>query len=464
MSAATRRAAALLPLIASLLVAPVVPAVSVGSDQLVVPTRAERAHVTPSPEAPSTVVLDDPAAHVAAYWRGRPHARVELAFSEDGQRFGAWQDAGRDEAGQGPEARTFGGLLDAGDATAVRVRTDRPVGRLTLVGISDDGGAATQRQVPALAVAEAATTQPVVTPRAGWGADEALMTWTPQFYDTRKLVVHHTATSGAYADPAAAAEQVRAIYRYHAVDRGWGDIGYNFLIDRFGTVYEGRYSRDYSGANPSGDDAQGRGVTAAHTSGWNSGTVGVAMLGTHTDADVSPAAREALTRLLAWEASSHGIDPEATEAFVNPVSNATTTTPNIAGHRDYAATECPGGIFYGTLPQLRRDVAAQVAGPTPSPPAPDTTAPTTPTGLSAVGRRDRVDVAWAASTDDTGVTSYVLQRKRGSGSFSTVARPTGTSYVDTAVARRTTYSYRVRAKDAAGNLSPWSAVAKTRTG
>ena len=96
----------------------------------------------------------------------------------------------------------------------------------------------------------------------------------------------------------------------------------------------------------------------------------MALLGTLTTHDATPAARDALNRLLAWEASRNGINPEATEAFVNPVSGATITSPNIAGHRDYAATACPGDTFYPTLPAIRRDVAALIAGSTP---APDTT-------------------------------------------------------------------------------------------
>ena len=208
------------------------------------------------------------------------------------------------------------------------------------------------------------------------------MTWAPQFYATKKLVVHHTDTSDDYTDRAGAEAQIRSIYYYHSVTQGWGDIGYNFLIDKFGNIYEGRYSRDYAGANPTGDDASGNGVTGAHTGGWNSGTVGVALLGTLTTHDATPAAREALERLLAWESSRHGIDPQATEPFVNPVSGATITTPNIAGHRDYAATACPGDTFYATLPTIRAETAALVSGT----PAPDTTAPTAPTGLKAVAR------------------------------------------------------------------------------
>ncbi|MEJ7755939.1 MAG: N-acetylmuramoyl-L-alanine amidase [Nocardioidaceae bacterium] len=267
-------------------------------------------------------------------------------------------------------------------------------------------------------VALAATDQPPVLSRDQWGADPQYMTWAPQFYPTKKLIVHHTATSNDYADRAGAESQVRSIYYYHSVTQGWGDIGYNFLIDKFGNVYEGRYSREYGGANPSGDDANANGVTGARTSGWNSGTVGVAMLGTFTDRDVTPAARDALEALLAWEANRHGIDPQATQPFVNPVSGATTTTPNIAAHRDYTATECPGDTFYGTLPAIRSQVAARIAGPGTA----DTTAPTPPSNLTASGGKSRVTLSWAKSSDDVGVAGYrVLRSRSSSGTFTQVA-------------------------------------------
>ena len=302
---------------------------------------------------------------MATYWQGNPDALVTLAFSSDGVHFGTPQSAGRDEMGeQRKNGTTYGALLSAPGAVAVRVSTDRPLKRLTVLGLSDGVTTTAQEPTPSStpAVESAATAEPSIVSRGGWGADPAYMTWAPQFYSTKKLIVHHTATSDNYTNRAGAEAQIRSIYYYHSVTQDWGDIGYNFLIDKFGTIYEGRYSRDYAGANPTGDDATGRGVTAAHTSGWNSGTVGVALLGTLTTHDATPAARDALTRLLAWEASRNGINPEATEAYVNPVSGATITSPNIAGHRDYAATACPGDTFYPTLPAIRRDVAAPDRG------------------------------------------------------------------------------------------------------
>ena len=372
---------------------------------------------------------------------------------------------GRDEIGRArKDGTTYGALHSAAGTVAVRVSTDRPVERLTVLGLSD-GSTTTKRTARrsapgALSAADAAVTEPAVAPRGSWGADPAYMTWAPQFYATRKLVVHHTDTSDAYADRAGAEAQIRSIYYYHSVTQGWGDIGYNFLIDKFGNIYEGRYSRDYAGANPTGDDATGRGVTGAHTGGWNSGTVGVALLGTLTAHDATPAAREALQRLLAWEAGRNGIDPQATAPFVNPVSGATITTANIAGHRDYAATACPGDTFYPTLPAIRAGTAALVNGT----PAPDTTAPSAPTGLKAVAGRTQVSLSWARATDNVGVARYQVWRSKSSTTgYSQVGTTTDLRFTSGSLARRTTYYFKVRAVDAAGNVGPFGTRASART-
>jgi N-acetylmuramoyl-L-alanine amidase/Fibronectin type III domain len=427
-----------------------------------VATRSER--VVRSISAAATVALTRPATSVATYWQGNADALVTLAFSADGVHFGTPQSAGRDEMGeQRKNGTTYGALLSAPGAVAVRVSTDRPLARLTVLGLSDGVTTSVEDPTPSptLAVASAATAEPSIVSRGGWGADPAYMTWAPQFYETKKLIVHHTATSDNYTDRAGAEAQIRSIYYYHSVTQDWGDIGYNFLIDKFGTIYEGRYSRDYAGGNPTGDDANGRGVTAAHTAGWNSGTVGVALLGTLTTHDATPAARAALNRLLAWEASRNGINPEATEAFVNPVSGATITRPNIAGHRDYLATACPGDTFYPTLPTIRRDVAALIAGGTP---APDTTPPSEPTALTAVPGRTQVTLTWKAPAETNDVNNYQVWRSSSATTgFAQAGTPTGTTITVGSLKRRTTYYFRVRAVDTSGNIGPFSATVSART-
>jgi hypothetical protein len=423
-----------------------------------VATRSEQ--VVRSVTAAATVALTRPATSVATYWQGNADALVTLAFSSDGVHFGTPQSVGRDEMGeQRKNGTTYGALLSAPRAIAVRVSTDRPLARLTVLGLSD--GVTTTAQEPTPAVAGAATAEPSIVSRGGWGADPAYMTWAPQFYPTKKLIVHHTATSDNYTDRAGAEAQIRSIYYYHSVTQDWGDIGYNFLIDKFGTIYEGRYSRDYAGANPTGDDATGRGVTGAHTAGWNSGTVGVALLGTLTTHDATPAARDALTRLLGWEASRNGINPEATEAYVNPVSGATITSPNIAGHRDYAATACPGDTFYPTLPAIRRDVAALIAGSTP---APDTTPPSQPTDLTAVPGRTQVTLTWNAPVETDDINNYQVWRSSSATTgFAQAGTPTGTTFTVGSLKRHTTYYFRVRAVDTSGNIGPFSATVSART-
>ncbi|MEJ7794957.1 MAG: N-acetylmuramoyl-L-alanine amidase [Nocardioides sp.] len=407
-----------------------------------------------------TFDLEHPAAHVAAYWRGNPAARVSIAFSTDGVHFSEPVAAGRDDLGaQRRNGITYGTLHTTSDAVAVRVMTDRPLAHVTVLGLREGTGRTAVTLVDT-STAEAATVQPTVMSRSAWGADPALMTWAPEFQATRKLIVHHTDTSNDYADRAGAEAQIRSIYYYHSVTQGWGDIGYNFLIDKFGTVYEGRHSRDYGSASPSGDDATGRGVTGAHTGGWNSGTVGIAMLGTFSSQDVTPAARDALEALLAWEAQRNNIDPRATEPFVNPVSGATITTPNIAAHRDYAATLCPGDAFYATLAAIRSDVADRMAA---TPATPDTTAPTAPTQLTATGGKGRASLTWTAASDDVAVTGYQVWRSRSATTgFSQVATTASRSYTDSSLARRTTYYYRVRASDAAGNVGSFSSTASAR--
>jgi N-acetylmuramoyl-L-alanine amidase len=294
--------------------------------------------------------------HLAVHWRGHRTAFVQVAMSRDGRHFGRRRAVALDDAAR-PSRETWGAVMTAYGVRAVRVYTDRPLPRLTVLWLKDRGG-----PPRATAIAAATVSQPQVIPRVDWGADESLRydsagneIWPPAYYPVQKLIVHHTDTQNDDPNPAAT---VRSIYYYHAVTQGWGDIGYNFLIDEQGRIYEGRHTIDYpSGSSPTGQDASGRGVTGAHAQGFNSGTVGIALLGTLTNQDATPAARQALEQLLAWEAGDHGIDPQGSSLYTNPVNGTQKTFANIAGHRDVNATECPGGVFYATLPAIRSDVA-----------------------------------------------------------------------------------------------------------
>ncbi|MCL5962438.1 MAG: peptidoglycan recognition protein family protein [Chloroflexi bacterium] len=185
---------------------------------------------------------------------------------------------------------------------------------------------------------------PPIIPRAGWGADESLRfqggqeIWPKQYQRVEKIVVHHTATSNAEADPAAT---VRGIYRYHAVSRGWGDIGYNFLVDRNGNIYEGRCG---------GDD-----VIGGHVAAYNPGTLGVALIGDYSVDGISAKAQQALSQLLAWKCTAKGIDPLGSSNF-----DDLRRLPNISGHRDLNQTNCPGDTLYRQIPTIRKMVRANM--------------------------------------------------------------------------------------------------------
>ncbi|HUT20322.1 MAG TPA: N-acetylmuramoyl-L-alanine amidase [Anaerolineae bacterium] len=183
--------------------------------------------------------------------------------------------------------------------------------------------------------------QPAIITRAGWGADESHMDWSPEHVFSRKIVIHHTVTTNDYTE-AEAAKWVRAVYYYHAVTLGWGDIGYSYLVDRYGNIYEGRYG---------GPDA-----VAGHTYGYNYGSTGVALIGTHgnyaSSVPASEAALRALEMLAAWEGARAGIHPFGASEMVGMA------IPNLAGHRDFPPyrTTCPGDEAYAQLPELRQAV------------------------------------------------------------------------------------------------------------
>jgi len=366
----------LLPILIASLAVAVAPALPTEAHG---PVRVAASELHVSLERERTFALPLAGSHVALHWVGQSAAQVTVAFSTDGRAFGPPIAVGRDEVGEGrANGETYGSLLLAGGARFVLVTSDRPLARLSILAL--DTRSSGDASIGFGAVAAAATpAQPAVISRAGWGADESLRfdatgheLWPPVFQPIQKLIVHHTAGQNNDPNPAAT---VRAIYYYDAVTQGWGDMGYNFLIDEAGHVYEGRHSRTYlPGEDPTGEDTSGNGVTGAHAVGFNSGTVGIALLGTLTNQDATPAARDALTRLLAWIAGGHGIDPHGSALYTNPVNGTQKTFPNIAGHRDVAATECPGGVFYATLPALRDAVAAMIAGT----PTPDFTVSTSP--------------------------------------------------------------------------------------
>lgn len=388
----------------------------------------------------------------------------EVRFLNDG-RWTAWMTSHVDDFPTIGE-RTFSALLAGQDADRFQLR-GRNTGLKTVAINTTDGPRAIAVSQSVASAAHLA--QPPVVSRAGWAADEShrfnsdgTEKWPPAFYPTQKLIVHHTATQNSDPDPAAT---VRAIYRYHAIDKGWGDIGYNFLVDAQGSIYKGRYSgppgtRDQD--TSAGENSLGNGVTAAHTTGYNSGTMGIAILGTYTDAAIPAAARAALVDHLAWESDHHGLDPLASTPYTNPVSGAQKVIDNISGHRDWVATECPGEPFYRDLPSIRQDVAAKISA---TPPVPDTAAPTSPADLTATAVKRKVSLSWTSSTDSggSGLAGYEIWRSTSAaGTFLKIATTASTSYANSGLTRGATYWYYVVAYDRAANRSAPSNTASAK--
>ncbi len=192
--------------------------------------------------------------------------------------------------------------------------------------------------------------RPAITTRHGWGADERLRE--KGFVYTKKVkavFVHHSATGNNYRC-AQAPSVIRGIYRYHVRSMGWRDLGYNFLVDKCGRVYEGRAG---GVAKP---------VLGAHTLGFNSHSMGIAVLGTYDTEKPSAAAVRAIARLTAWKLGLYGVHPRGRTYLKSGGGNLYRKGKNvrlnvISGHRDGFATGCPGTELYDRLGTSRSKAA-----------------------------------------------------------------------------------------------------------
>ena len=218
--------------------------------------------------------------------------------------------------------------------------------------------------VAAPAVAPAATTAnglPVaVTSRAEWGANASYMSWDPEYARAGHVVVHHTAGTNSYS-AGQSASIVRGIYYYHAVTLDWGDIGYNFLVDKFGTVFEGRSG---SVAAPAGTMSIG-----AHARGVNTGTMGISMMGDYSTVSPSDAQLSSVGKLAGWFLKRAGISDVTGWAGLHVwtteryQAGSTISMPRILGHRDVGYTTCPGNVGYSKLGTIRAIAKAQGSTP-----------------------------------------------------------------------------------------------------
>ncbi len=268
--------------------------------------------------------------------------KVSVRFSSDGEDWSEWipvsveEDAGPDNIDETKSAgETIGQLAFTDHGRYFQYRFDfrgaagatPSISRLTASYIDAKGYntssmllAAVSRFAGSLfSGPETAEAAPRIISRAEWGANEDYMQWDPEYVVPKKQIIHHTVTSNQDPDPAAT---VRSIYYYHAVSLGWGDIGYNYLVDRDGNIYEGRFG--------------GNAVVGGHAMEWNYGSIGIAVLGDYSSSYSTAATNEALISLMQWNSNINRIDPNGFAEMLG------TNLPNYLGHRDVGSTACPG--------------------------------------------------------------------------------------------------------------------------
>ncbi|MGI8749067.1 MAG: peptidoglycan recognition protein family protein, partial [Thermoleophilaceae bacterium] len=232
-------------------------------------------------------------------------------------------------------------------------------------------------------IAKAGGPQPAIVKRAAWGASQCTPRSGPAYGEVKTAFVHHTVNANDYTRDEAP-DVVLAICRYHRNSNGWNDIGYNFLVDRFGTIYEGR--------------AGGieRPVIGAHAQGYNAQSTGIANIGTFSSVQQTPEALSAMARLIRWKLPLHGAPTAGTTTLVSAGGSENRypagrrlALRRVIGHRDTGATSCPGEALYAQLPRLRSMVGdAQPGGLT--------------TRVTARVRARRSTVSYGATTPVTG--------------------------------------------------------------
>ncbi len=279
---------------------------------------------------------------VGVHWRGP--GGVELRTLSAGGRWSTWSRVTEDDDGPAPVGWRIGPPLWVGHSLKVEVR---PVGRVARIRVFTVRSPVVR--VPLRTTASPGA--PAIVPRSGWLADESLRRAPPELAPTLRMAfIHHTAGSNAYTRAQAPAV-VRGIQLYHVKGNGWNDIGYNALVDRYGTVYEGRFG------------GLGENVIGAHARGFNTGSFGIAVMGDFRQVDPPKPAVDALVRTLAWRLDLAFVDPLGTftatslgnERFA---AGAPVVLRAISGHRDTGATTCPGQRLYDLIPTIAKRVAA----------------------------------------------------------------------------------------------------------
>ncbi|WP_189312528.1 peptidoglycan recognition protein family protein [Streptomyces brasiliensis] len=265
--------------------------------------------------------------------------------------------AERPPAGSPADASRTGGGMDEAELSVSAVNADlAPLGAAEIQALDKKG---TERELLTLRADQVSGAQqakpyigprPRIVTRRGWGADEKLRERGFVYTKTVKAAfVHHTASGNKYTC-SQAPSVIRGIYRYHVKSMGWRDIGYNFVVDKCGNIYEGRAG------------GVTKAVMGAHTLGFNSDSMGIAVIGTFNSAKPPAASVTAIAKLTAWKLGLFGANPKGKTYLKSGGGNLYPKGKNvrlnvISGHRDGYATDCPGKKLYSKLGSARSTAA-----------------------------------------------------------------------------------------------------------
>ena len=326
-----------------------------------VPPASDGITIAAAAEGPIAFQADFPFYAVAPQWSAEVPAgsSVQMSLSADGESWSdpiavyeAFEDAGQPERTD----RRYGRLLATEGASFVSYQGLDPDGNaIPMPGLAftyiDATAGPTLDEVMAPALEPTIAPPPIIS-RSDWGANEAYRydktgaeLWTPEYQTVEHVIIHHTDTAN-FQDPLVA---IRSIYYYHAVTRGWGDIGYNYLVDFMGNVYEGRVG--------------GENVVGGHAYQYARGSSGIGTMGRFSVDSETPETLAGLVWITAW--TGRAIDPLGAMTF-----HERPNLPTICGHRDVNDSTCPGDALYADLTTIRQYVSETLAAgvdPAPDP-------------------------------------------------------------------------------------------------
>jgi hypothetical protein len=303
---------------------------------------------------------------VGMRWSSRLRPTIAIRARKAGGAWTHWTrvpadpDDAPDAGSRERSPRGFSAPLWTGEADYIQYSLSRRVPGLRLHFVSVPRVLPGARAVALMARAKQADEPgqpPIIQPRSAWGAQDCPPRSAPDYGDVQAAFIHHTVTANDYT-PEEVPSIILSICRFHRNSNGWNDIGYNFLVDKFGTIWEGRAG---------GVD---QAVVGAQAQGYNSHTTGIADIGNHQDVPASDAELNAFASLIRWKLPLHGAPTQGTVTLTSGggslnryQAGTPVTIDRIAGHRDGDKTSCPGDAFYAQLPQLRAMVGNVAPAP-----------------------------------------------------------------------------------------------------